>query len=199
MSTCFICENELEDGSVLTEVKQKGLETFRQASNTRTDGKSSALKGLTSILVHEKCRKRYINKKLISAYVKKSSNILPRQTLRSSIPGFSFKTDCFLCGSKITAECLEAQKRKPISRRNKVYPVRTLASRENILRVAENRGDEWGKSIVERINQVEDLHAADGQYHIKCYKKLYQRPQLKKHKKGRSAHKIDNAMQYIFN
>ncbi|GBP75084.1 Mariner Mos1 transposase [Eumeta japonica] len=63
---CFICCNILQESEVI-EVKEKELETFRQSSIKRKDNKYKLLVGLKSIVVHDACRKRYNNEKLIAA------------------------------------------------------------------------------------------------------------------------------------
>ncbi|GBP94287.1 hypothetical protein EVAR_99666_1 [Eumeta japonica] len=45
------------------------------------------------------------------------------------------------------------------------------------------RNDDWGQAIVERLEQVTDLVAADAQYHNSCMKKLYQTPSTEERKK----------------
>ena len=36
------------------------------------------------------------------------------------------------------------------------------------------RGEEWGKEVVSRVNSVlSDVHEADARYHKDCYKKFY--------------------------
>ncbi|KAG5890230.1 hypothetical protein JTB14_028771 [Gonioctena quinquepunctata] len=67
---CFIFGDILQESEVI-EVKEKGLETFRQASIKRKDNKYKLLVGLKSIVVHDACRKRYNNEKLIAAALRR--------------------------------------------------------------------------------------------------------------------------------
>ncbi|KAG5861006.1 hypothetical protein JTB14_026245 [Gonioctena quinquepunctata] len=70
--------------------------------------------------------------------------------------------------------------------------------KNSISELARARNDDWGQAIVERLEQVTDLVAADAQYHNSCMKKLYQTPSTEKRKKrGPYASEIDTAMQYI--
>ncbi|KAG5881217.1 hypothetical protein JTB14_037064 [Gonioctena quinquepunctata] len=70
--------------------------------------------------------------------------------------------------------------------------------KNSISELARARNDDWGQAIVERLEQVTDLVAADAQYHNSCMKKLYQTPSTKERKKrGPYASEIDTAMQYI--
>lgn len=199
LQVCFICDGILDDGSKVTVVKEKGLKTFSEASKQRKDGKGVHLVGKTSIEVHEKCRKQYINEKLIAAYTKRAHQGGRVLELRSSVPTFSFKTHCFLCGLVITPEFIDEQKRLPASKRNLVYTVRQLTVRNNVVQLAEKRNDEYGRAILQRVGPVPDLIAADGQYHLFCMKKLYCRPQAEEKKvRGPFGEEIEEAMQNIF-
>lgn len=196
---CFICENPLKDSEV-TEVKEKGLETFRKSSVKRKDNKCKLLEGLTSIVVHEVCRKRYNNEKLIAASLRRGSDVpTPQLHLRFTHPTFSFKDHCFLCAAEITAEFLAKQKQTRLCNRNVVYSVRKLSMKNSVSELARARNDDWGRAIVERLEHVHDLVAADAQYHNSCMKKLYQAPRSEEIKKrGPYAGEIDTAMEYIY-
>lgn len=69
---CFICDKDLNDGTVKL-VKEKGIETLRDASKRRIDGKGAVLAGKKSINVHQGCQKSYINERMISAHLKKAA------------------------------------------------------------------------------------------------------------------------------
>ncbi|KAG5872122.1 hypothetical protein JTB14_013442 [Gonioctena quinquepunctata] len=173
---CFICGDILQESEVI-EVKEKGLETFRQSSIKRKDNKYKLLVGLKSIVVHDACRKRYNNEKLIAAALRRGSDGTTSQVqLRSTRPTFSFKNHCFSCAAEITAEFISKQKQTRLCERNIVYSVRKLSMKNSISELARARNDDWGQAIVERLEQVTDLVAADAQYHNSCMKKLYQTP-----------------------
>ncbi|KAG5875261.1 hypothetical protein JTB14_033469 [Gonioctena quinquepunctata] len=71
--------------------------------------------------------------------------------------------------------------------------------KNSISELARARNDDWGQAIVERLEQVTDLVAADAQYHNSCMKKLYQTSSTEERKKrGPYASEIDTAMQYIY-
>ncbi|GBP63216.1 hypothetical protein EVAR_89483_1 [Eumeta japonica] len=71
--------------------------------------------------------------------------------------------------------------------------------KNSISELARARNDDWGQAIVERLEQVTDLVAADAQYHNSCMKKLYQtRSTEERKKRGPYACEIDTAMQYIY-
>lgn len=199
-SNCFICENLLI-GSEVIEVKEKGLETFRQSSFRRKDGKGKFLQGLKSIVVHDACRKRYNKEKLISASLRRRSDGAPSHPhLRSTTRIFSFKNHCFLCTAEITPEFITKQTR--LYDRNIVYSMHKLSMKDSISQIARARKDDWGREILERLEQVNDLVAVDAQYHNSCMKKLYQATptgQMKKRGPYRPrSNEIDIAMQYIY-
>lgn len=114
-NNCFICERSLSEGAVVT-VKERGLNTLREVSVKRGDGKSKLyLQHLKSIVVHDACRKNYTNEKLISASSRRGSDVpippSPSSFLRSTVPSFNFKDYCFLCNVKIDEEFLLKQKK----------------------------------------------------------------------------------------
>ncbi|GBP52875.1 hypothetical protein EVAR_39039_1 [Eumeta japonica] len=55
--------------------------------------------------------------------------------------------------------------------------------KNSISELARARNDDWGQAIVERLEQVTDLVAADAQYHNSGMKKLYQTPSTEERKK----------------
>ena len=46
--------------------------------------------------------------------------------------------------------------------------VRTVETRDTILGVCQERGEEWANAVQARILHVHDLHAADAVYHKAC-------------------------------
>lgn len=121
---CFICDKDLNDGTVKL-VKEKGIETLRDASKRRIDGKGAVLAGKKSINVHQGCQKSYINERMISAQLKKaakpSTSFL--QLRSSSVNEFSFKTHCFVCGTHIPEDYSRLQQRLPPNEPNFVHHV----------------------------------------------------------------------------
>uniref|UniRef100_A0A1B6DZA6 Uncharacterized protein n=1 Tax=Clastoptera arizonana TaxID=38151 RepID=A0A1B6DZA6_9HEMI len=174
---CLLCEGPFLDGSQVAVVKRKGLQSFIEASKKRNDRKVVLLKNFTELEVHEKCRKQYTKEKSIAAYIKRIKESGTKPLLRSQIFKFSFRTHCFLCGEEVPSDYGTKQLKKPANKRNPVYPVRKLSVAENVLRLAKDRNDEYGRAIIDRVQSVSDLPASDAQYHFSCMKSLYQ-PQL---------------------
>ncbi|KAG5872327.1 hypothetical protein JTB14_037575 [Gonioctena quinquepunctata] len=90
------------------------------------------------------CQKRYNHPKVIAAAVKRGETDIEVGTTRGSSEQFSFRENCFLCGERITAEFIEAQKMKRPDERNSVITVDKMTVNKTILQAAERRGDNWG-------------------------------------------------------
>ncbi len=102
-----------------------------------------------------------------------------QQMLRSSKSQFNYSSDCFYCGEPAKL----GRKRKGLD----VLPVRTVETRDTILGVCQERGDEWANAVQDRILHVHDLHAADAVYHKACrvnFRTMKQIPVIYEHEKG---------------
>lgn len=69
--------------------------------------------------------------------------------------------------------------------------VETFGFRRSILKIAEQRNDTWGKQVKKRILPVNDLVAADAEYHRACHKKFILKVAQKK--VGRPEDELVNA------
>ena len=49
-----------------------------------------------------------------------------------------------------------------------VVTVRTVETKDTVLAVCQEKGDDWANAVQERILHVHDLHAADAVYHRVC-------------------------------
>ncbi|KAJ8880431.1 hypothetical protein PR048_016900 [Dryococelus australis] len=128
MSLCFICESSLEDGTLVSNVKSRGIASLIKASTERKDGK-----GFTA-----------------------------------------------------------AQARLPPSERNTVYSVRHMGVKTTVMNAAGAPNDDYGWAIIQRIRPVNNLIAADAQYHSECFKDVYGRPKVQEQqKRGPFAEEID--------
>lgn len=203
-SVCFICEISLNEGEIKI-VKEKGVKNLQKCSAKRQNEEHQRfLKDLKQVTIHNACHKRYINERMIAAYVRRCtagdddgpSCVAP--SLRSRTEGFCFKDQCFLCGEGIPEDFLKKQERLPEHERNLIHHVMKLGVKETIVNAAENRGDEWGKKVLDRIRNVKDLVAVDAWYHRFCHRKLYQRPKSEMKRGHRPASNIDEAMETIY-
>lgn len=124
--------------------------------------------------------------KLIAAHVKRvQAGDSHDQSLRSSVYHRFLSKAVVFVRLAITPEFIAEQNRLPVSRRNLVYCAQKLGLRDTVVQLTECRNDEYGRSILNRIQPVQDLVVADAQYHLKCMKKLYSSPK-REGKKRRS-------------
>lgn len=90
-----------------------------------------------------------------------------------------------MCGVEITAEFITKQEQIRLCNDHVVYSVRKLSMKNSISEFASARNDDWGEAIIERLEDVNDLVAADAQYYNSCMKKLYQAPATEEIKRDR--------------
>lgn len=199
-SVCFVCKGPFESDDVT--VRERGVKSFIEASLKRKDGNHVFLENRAEVQVHDACRKTYTNHRMILAATRKSIVDKTQETAsrRSSTPVFLFKNGCFLCGKDITDAWLQAEARKSQKDRDKVVLVQKLEVRVQVEALAELRNDAWGRAIINRIKAIDDLVAADAQYHASCMKKLYYRPKsvATETKPKGFTDQVDEAMSYIF-
>lgn len=90
---CFICR-ELMDEDDTVVVKERGINTFIQASERRKLRENKRLlQGLKEVKVHISCGKRYSDEKLILASIRRGGDSIPQPSVscRSSSENFNFK------------------------------------------------------------------------------------------------------------
>lgn len=129
--------------------------------------------------VHQNCRREYCRpssikraKKSVSEETTSSRRSFPRKAEQC----FSFKTDCFFCGTKV--EFGLNSKRKRLS---EAFSVTTIETKDTILKICSERNDEWSEAVSARLVNVHDLPAADAVYHQTCnvnFRTNRQLPQL---------------------
>ena len=114
--------------------------------------------------VHQECRRNYCKPdqiaKTLRLKVQGIATNTGKQVLRSAERQFNFSTDCFFCGKPATL----GRKRKS----SYVVLVRTVETRDTILKVCCERGDDWANAVQARILHAHDLHAVDAVYHRVC-------------------------------
>ena len=106
--TCAICQKSLDNVNDVVTLREKGSEGINRASTERND----LIQTVPGQKVHQTCRREYCHPSYINRAKKKeressisSSRSLDRKTEQS----FTFKTDCFFCGTNVD---LEDQKRR---------------------------------------------------------------------------------------
>ena len=148
--TCIICEN----------------------SKTRGDKLHLNWQGLNCpIKVHISCRKNYVRPSSIQKEKRKNENIGDNTQenpakLRSKNVNFNIKEDCPYCCKRIIYD-------KNNQKQTASSSVETLEYLENVLKKADERGDEWASDVKLRIQLSSDLVAAEGKYHRCCAQRFY--------------------------
>lgn len=186
---CVICNKSLNgEGDVVT-LKEKGSEGINRASTERF----YSITTVPGQQVHQNCRRAYCRpssikraKKSVSEETTSSRRSFTRKTEQC----FSFKTDCFFCGTKVEFGLNSKRKRL-----GEAFSVTTIETRNTILKICSERNDEWSEAISARLINVHDLPAADAVYHQTCnvnfrtnrqLPQLYETDKLPAAKKGKS-------------
>lgn len=156
---CAICK-ELIEPSLRVTLGAKGSASINNASEERKD----SLQCAPGQVVHKECRRMYCAPYEITKARRQTLHqdlsSTGQHVLRSAEKQFDFRSDCFYCGKPVAS----GKKRKA----SLVVPVRTVETRDTILAVCRERGDDWADTVQARILHVHDLHAADAVYHRSC-------------------------------
>ena len=157
---CVICKQPTGTLPKAT-LTEKGSGSINKASKERKDTVFCS----PGQKVHQECRRKYckpdqIAKALRSKEQQVISMNAEKQVLRSAEKEFNFSTNCFYCGEP----AISGRKRKG----TQVIPVRTVETKDTILAICHERGDDWANAVQARILHVHNLHAADAVYHRVC-------------------------------
>lgn len=155
---CFICEQDLESANSNEIVSvSRGLDTLKNVSLERNDGRYNVLQDKDCIKLHVLCRKRYTerrNGKLKFEFSSVNLNAWKfspvRKKLRRSVDGFSeFSKRCFICC------CCEKSK----GGRSGVLKKLTYPHVEKNLRRALESNillqDELSKTVLKRVSDID--------------------------------------------
>ena len=158
-----ICKELSTNGLETVELRQKGSDGINNASKLR----GNTLQTFAGQRVHQKCRQKYCNVKVIRSYIKKhtadeETASSASRSLRSSEPTFDFGERCLICS--------QPAKLMGNRRGHDVFPVRTLDSsfQTTLNRIGEERRDGWAEKVHGRISFSQDLIAAGAIYHQVC-------------------------------
>ena len=114
--------------------------------------------------VHQNCRREYClpsNIKRARKVVSSETTSSHRSLTRKAEQGFSFRTDCFFCGTKFGLN----SEREGLG---EAFRVTTIETKDTILKIFSERNDEWSETIRASLMNVHDLPAADAVYHQTC-------------------------------
>ena len=166
---CLICGSPLADGETVT--VKVGMKNLKRCSAERNDGLRDVMDLNESLSLHVACRRNYIDPANIKRCVSLSAtNDKSTATLlRSSVQNFQFKTHCLICGEEHNDD---VEIRKPKHLRKNFHQVLTQSFQETVSRVAADRDDELGRTVLHRIGCF-DLIAYECHYHGSCYTKFF--------------------------
>lgn len=144
-SVCVICNKQ--DDEKLIKMRSDGIRTLIRFSLMRGDTVlSQHLSGdPLMIYVHKSCQLKYAKEGCIPE-IPSEKNTGSSKRLRSVSEKIDYKTYCFLC-------CQPAYER--------YREVQTSVLNQTMLRICEERNDEWGFEISGRLKMCGDLRAAD--------------------------------------
>lgn len=159
---CILCKEKFT--TIPTVVKKKGYETLLRLSKERsmfnlaTELQEMA-DGGHQILEHFDCRRKFNDTRK-----KMESESEEQKKLRSSMDNiFNWKEHCFLCSQ--LADFKHAEQ-------GCIVRVMTLPLRGNFIFCARKRDDEWGKTVLGRLESCNDLVAEEAVYHLACMTKF---------------------------
>ena len=125
---------------------------------------------VTKFVIHKTCRKDYTQASDIETFKRKcdGTTSIPISDsvsckLRSTIPSFDIKSECFYC-----AETILDYRELPRERQNIPSEVATIEYLQRVLHSCDERADDWGTKVKLRIQNVNDFVAAEAKYHRKC-------------------------------
>ncbi|XP_060579516.1 uncharacterized protein LOC132736408 [Ruditapes philippinarum] len=180
---CVICMTS--DDQPIAKLGAKGCEGLTKASLNKGD----KLFVVPGNVVHLECRRTYChpNQKRQT----RTETELPQspRTRHKSEKKFDFEKNCLFCGSYAK---IGAGNKRGFD----TYPVRTFDFQNTIRDVCTKRQDDWGNTVLGRIEYAQDLPAVEARYHQLCSSnfrsgynipKQYQAPEFvnSKAKKGR--------------
>ena len=99
---CPLCKNPISDIESSSKLTEKGISSLLAANRERQD---PPIKFSINSRIHKDCRIKYCHKREIKNYLEKKTEEKPMQNkilVRSAVPSFSFKTDCFFCCQSVT-------------------------------------------------------------------------------------------------
>lgn len=158
---CVICKKQLEKDEFVN-LGEKGSAGINKASEERGD----TIITVAGQRVHKICRRDYCLAQNILGSKRQATQPGEVQSIRRPLErkaesSFSFKTDCFYCGTEIKFD----EKKGATS----AFKVTILEIKDTVLEICSKRGnDSWAEIVRGRLLHVHDLPAADAMYHQVC-------------------------------
>lgn len=156
--SCPICFKLIKSNTDTRDLNQNTLSTLQFASDRRGDNKQFYIGQVVEI----ECYRNYTRGSSIVSVENKRSldgNDSSPKKLRSTYDIFDYKKCCYYCGHEITSRVRYAKQYSNSS----IIEVRKL-----LLKIADDRKDNWATLVTGRLQAIADLPAADGIYHHVC-------------------------------
>jgi hypothetical protein len=135
---CILCKS----GDLLV-VGEIGIKSLKEAAKARAE-EDRALNFNSGVLVHEKCRKNYVNKSNIAKWKNKQENHNKKSSKRTRSHD-PLEECCILCGF-------------PLFRRTviekEIHIVKNQAVLESFRNICIRRKDAWATEILSRVSSV---------------------------------------------
>lgn len=176
---CLLCKVTISQKGAFARVGKAGLETINKFSQQYNELNPESAYPIFAFdeskkqYVHESCRKNHNNARRYDQLKRKLTNVQepPPPKRRSSSSRFSFKADCFICGSFVDQE---KAKKLPNHTEYEFNTVMSLTIQETIRKHCNERlkeqDDAWADAILRRMAAIHDLPAEEAIYHRRCYK-----------------------------
>ena len=146
MAECVFCGDLLSNGSQVVTLTPKGCEGIAKTSA----GVNENMQVIPGQQVHTNCR-RDQDVHQLETFAFACCNLC--YSLCSSDLTFCYQDHCLFCG---TGDRHQGRQKDHV-----LVPVHTFDFQDNIRKKCGDRADEWGETVLSRINFVQDLHAAD--------------------------------------
>ena len=159
---CVVCGTDVEPLKTTT----RGIDTLIEYSKKLQDDRLERFlqKKLAideCVKIHRDCQKKAYNV-LKRKSLKTEQPVYEAKKTRSSIPSFTFNSNCLFCGILVRKDSKHPD-------RNPTAIIRTLPFRDKILNICNDRKDDWAEDVQLRTMSCSDLVAAGAIYHYNCY------------------------------
>ena len=152
--SCVLCNTP----GVLVFVGKKGIQSLKEAAIARGE-EDRALHFNEEVLVHEICRKNYVNKRNITQWLNKQENQVNESEVKRTRSHDESEDSCVLCGFPLVNPKIA----KDI---NCATDSRIL---ESVRTTCNLRNDEWSQEVLPRISAIEISRNTSTYYHRVCY------------------------------
>ncbi len=156
---CILCD-ENNKNETLISVGPKGFNSLQSAAISRGENDKLFQHHKENTLVHESCRKNYVNKKRIRQFVSNKENITPTP-VHEKRKNRSASDQCLFCQQELfndTKHCTRS-----------IRHVTTDTFKNNVIEVCRKRNDEWGLEVFSKISSIMDCVLSNVGYHKDCF------------------------------